>query len=69
MEVNLAVGGGGAKVGNNVSELDSHFLKNSQSVIHNNYDSIHNSFDMHILFPESQITTRSNMHKDNLPLG
>ena len=31
VEVNLAVGGGGAEVGNNVTELDSHFLKKSQS--------------------------------------
>ena len=33
VEVNLAMGGGGAKVRNNITELDSHFLKNCQSII------------------------------------
>ena len=50
VEVNLAVGWGGTKVRNNVSELDSHFLKNYQSVICNIYHSIHNFFDMHWYF-------------------
>ena len=31
VEVDLAVGCGGAEIGNNVSELDSHFLKIKQS--------------------------------------